>query len=197
MECLMKKIIVAAILILSTQLHAEADYQASNDFPFGRPNPDAPAQILDYKYLIGTSECKSRSRKPDQTWADPVNMTWSFKYILNGMGVQDETLKDDGRHSGSIRQYSKSLGRWFVHYYTTVSIPNNRIKTAHLPVWEGNLKKDQIVLYNEQKAPNGMEGFSRLTFSDMTKKSFNWTGAWVDKEEKIVYENWKISCKKR
>ena len=59
---------------------------------------------------------------------------------MNGTAVQDETLKEDGVHSGSIRQYDKDSLRWNVHYYTT------RATVATLPVWNGNKKDGKIVL---------------------------------------------------
>lgn len=97
---------------------------------------------------------------PQQKWADAVEMTWTFKYILDGLAIQDETLKADGAHSGSIRQFNEETGKWYVHYYATSSV------TASLNSWEGGLneQKDKIVLYKPQKAPNGMDGMSRLTF---------------------------------
>ena len=119
-------------------------------------------------------------------------MAWRFKYIMNGMAVQDETLKVDGKHSGSIRQYSADSARWYVHYYSSgVVVPS-------LGTWEGNMQKDgKIVLYRDQTAPNGMEGYYRLTFYDIAKDGFKWIGEWVDKTEKITFPTWKIDCKKR
>ncbi len=166
-------------------------YEASKEHPFGQYNPEAPKQLQDYKDLIGISKCESVSRKPDQSWAKPVKMTWKWKYIMNGKAVQDETLKEDGGHSGSIRQYSKDSLRWNVHYYSSSGI------SSVLPVWNGNKNKDgKIVLYRKQKAPNGMEGFYRLTFYDISKKGYKWIGEWVDTTEKIAFPTWKISCTK-
>lgn len=69
--------------------------------------------------------------------------------------------------------------------------------SAQFPVWEGNKKDGKIVLYRKQKAPNGMDGFYRLTFYDMTETGFEWIGEWIDKAETIVFPTWKISCIKR
>ncbi|MEO0572477.1 MAG: nuclear transport factor 2 family protein, partial [Bacteroidota bacterium] len=129
---------------------------------------------------------------PDRTWAEPVDMLWRFKYIMDGMGIQDETLKADGKHSGSIRQFIPDSTRWYVHYY------NSGTPTTLLPVWEGNKnEEDKIVLYREQKAPNGMDGFYRLSFYDMTEEGYKWVGEWVNSTESVVFPTWKIDCKKR
>ncbi|QNM86151.1 hypothetical protein H9W90_03265 [Polaribacter pectinis] len=166
-------------------------FETSKENPFGKYNPEAPKQLLDYKDLIGECNCISESRNPDGTWAKPTKMIWSWKYIMNGTAVQDETLKEDGIHSGSIRQYNKDSLHWNVHYYSSANI------SSTLSVWNGNKNKEgKIVLYKKQKAPNGAEGFSRLTFYDIDKKGYKWIGEWVDKSEKIVFPFWKISCVK-
>jgi hypothetical protein len=118
-------------------------------------------------------------------------MQWKFKYIMDGMAVQDETLKSDGKHSGSIRQYNADSSRWYVHYYASA------IATPRLSTWEGNLEDGKIILKMPQAAPNGTEGFSRLTFYEMTPKSYKWIGEWVSKDgTSFIYPFWKIECTK-
>lgn len=167
------------------------NYEPSNEFPYGSVHPDAPKQLRDFAFLIGTSDCKSETRNQDKSWAKPINMIWKWKYIMNGMAVQDETLKEDGRHSGSIRQYSQDSARWYVHYYSSAAIATT------LSTWEGNKKGEDIVLYREQKAPNGMDGYYRLTFSNISDTGFNWIGEWVTRDESFSYPTWKIACTKR
>ncbi|MFK7924171.1 MAG: hypothetical protein AB8H47_19590 [Bacteroidia bacterium] len=154
-------------------------YEPSVEHPFGLPNPEAPEQITDWAALIGECDCKSLRRNPDQTWAEPVDMIWRFKYIMNGKGVQDETIKADGIHSGSIRQYNVDSSRWYVHYYS------NATASPSLGAWEGNLLEDgQIILYKPQAAPNGTEGLFKITFYEITDETFK-------------FPTWKIECEKR
>lgn len=178
--------------MLSSNLFAQYDYEPSADQPFGKLNPAAFPQTGDYEPLIGISTCKSQSRASDGTWNNEVDMLWKWKYIMNGMAVQDETLKADGLHSGSIRQFNADSAKWYVHYYASSSA------VASMPVWEGT-KTDEgkIVLYREQKAPNGLDGFYRLTFSEITDGGFNWIGEWVNVDESIVFPTWKITCIKK
>ena len=187
----MKKTIQLSVLLTLATLFsfAQNEYEPSQAFPYGQANPEAPAQIKDYQDLIGECKCKSFSRNPDQTWADPVDMVWRWKYIMNGRAVQDETIKSDGKNSGSIRQFIADSSRWFVHYYSSVT-PSTTLST-----WEGN-KEDNgnIVLYRDQKAPNGMEGFSRLTFYDINDSGYKWIGEWMDKSKTVTFPFWKIEC---
>lgn len=169
----------------------EYKYDQSNKNPYGSPNPNAPKQILDFEDMIGECECKSISRNADQTWGDTVNMVWRFKYIMNGMAIQDETLKEDGLHSGSIRQFIPDSSKWYVHYYSSGS------PSTQLPVWEGTKNENgNIILYKDQTAPNGTEGYYKITFSEISKSGFNWLGEWVNKTETFSYPTWKIYCQK-
>ena len=184
-----KAILIFSIFLFGFSVFGQYEYEPSKEFPFGQVNSKAPEQAKDFQPLIGFCNCKSTSRKPDQTWAEPVSMTWKWKYIMNGMAVQDETLKADGKHSGSIRQFIADSSKWYVHYYSSGS------PSTKLPTWEGNKKKDgNIVLYREQKAPNGTDGFFRLTFYDISSSGYKWVGEWVDKTEKVTFATWKIEC---
>lgn len=183
----MRKITLLLVFV-STITFSQQKYNASKAFPYGKVNPEAPQQIKDYQAMIGTCNCTSVTRKPDGTWAEPVDMEWTWKYILNGMAVQDESYKSDGSHAGSIRQYIADSSRWYVHWYSS------KAPSTKLPVWEGNTKDDKIILYREQKAPNGMDGFSRLTFYEMNDSGYKWVGEWTDKAENIIYPTWKINC---
>ena len=165
--------------------------EPSKEFSYGRPHPDAPKEMADYEPMIGECECKSVSRIDQNTWADTVSMTWTFKYIMDGWGVQDMTLKSDGAHSGSIRVFNADSARWYVHYYS------NKGFTSPLSTWEGNRIDNKIVLYKDSPAPNGTPGDYRLTFFNFSKNGYSWVGEWVDKAETIVYPTWKIFCKRK
>lgn len=170
-------------------LSSQYNYEPSSENPYGLPNPEAPKELLDFSPLIGECNCLSYSRKADQTWAEPVDMIWRFKYIMNGMAVHDETLKADGAHSGSIRQFNQDSTKWYVHYYGSKS-PINQ-----LPTWEGNKTNEgNLVFYKEQKAPNGAEGFYRLSFFNIDENGYKWIGEWVDPSETVVFPTWKIDC---
>ncbi len=187
----MKQLILSALftVLCIFPLFAQYEYESSAEYPFGRPNPEAPQQIKDFGPMIGECECTSITRNQDQTWAEPTTMIWRFKYIMNGWGVQDETLKEDGLYSGSIRQFIADSSRWYVHYY---SHPGT---TTSLPTWEGNLTEEgKIILYKDQTAPNGMEGKYKITFYDMSDKGYKWLGEWVTPDESFSYPTWKIEC---
>ena len=188
----MKNILFAILVLSCLIMNAQYDNEINTEFPYGKAHPEAPQQLKDFEPMIGICDCKSESRKPDGTWNEAVDMEWKFKYIMNGWAVQDETLKADGKHSGSIRQFNQDSLKWYVHYYAS------NTPVQQLPAWEGTKTDDgNIVLYREQKAPNGMDGFFRLTFYDLSKTGYKWKGEWVNPDETIAYPTWKIDCVKR
>lgn len=188
----MKKINLLLIFIFSSSfLFAQYSNDVSRTLPYGQAHPEAPKEIKDYQALIGKCNCKSTSRKQDGTWNTAIDMTWEWRYIMNGKALQDMTLKEDGAHSGSIRQFNTETKKWMVHYYASNSVPET------LPAWKGSKIEDgTIVHYRERKAPNGTEGYFRLTFYDINEEGYKWVGEWVDKTEKIIYPTWKIECKR-
>lgn len=175
----------------NSQSNSMMEYEPSADLPFGKINPNAPKQLSDFQSMIGICDCASERRNQDGTWQDPIKMVWKFKYIMNGMAVQDETHKEDGIHSGSIRQFNSDSLQWYVHYYSSNS------PTPKLSTWAGGKQNDKIVLSMPQKAPNGMDGFSRLTFYDISDNGFKWIGEWVDTSGQVAFPFWKIDCTKR
>ncbi len=185
------------LILLSLNLNAKNlplyIYESNVNQPFGKVNPNAPQQIKDYQLMIGKHECLSVARNPDQSWGEPVNMIWSFKYIMNGLAIQDTTLKADGNHSGSIRLYDEKNNQWQINYYSSQVNP----KAKSLPMWTGGKKDAKLVYYRDQKAPNGTQGYFRLSFYDISANGFKWIGEWTDKREKSTYPTWKIECKKK
>ena len=188
----MKKLLLLFIIAFtSTTIKAQYEYEPSDTYPFGRVHPYAPEQLSDFESMIGESKCESVSRAPDQSWNPPHEMIWKFKYIMNGMAIQDEVLRTEAPNAGSIRQFNPDSSAWYVHYYTAGSA------TSTLPSWEGNRNEEgKIILYREQKAPNGLDGFYKITFFDITNTGFEWVGEWVNEQETFSFPTWKISCEK-
>ncbi len=188
----MKQILIFTIVIFSCSIaRAQSEYEPSLKNPFGLPNPTAPIEVKDYQPLIGICDCESYRLGKEGEWLPPVKMTWEFKYIMNGMAVQDQTIKDDNVHSGSIRQYNSDSAKWYVHYYSSAAA------TPSLGTWQGGKKGNDIILYKNQPSPSGADGFYKITFHSISSKGFQWLGEWVNEGESIKFPTWKIDCKKR
>lgn len=164
-------------------------YRISKENPYGKYNPKAATEIQDYKDLIGLCKCTLETRNPDGSWQKSLKLSWKWKYVLNGTALQDETLKEDGKISGNIRQYDTIVKQWNVNYYSSEKIP------PQLAVWKSNKSTEgRIILYTNQNAPNGAEGFSKVTFFEISDKGYKSIGEWTDLSEKTLYTTWKITC---
>ncbi len=190
----MKSSLIFALVFMTFSLSAQHEdwqtFEPAISNPYGQPHPDAPEQIKDFHPMIGTCDCRSLQRNPDQSWQDTTDMVWTFKYILNGTAVQDLTWHEKF-YATSIRQVQPDSGVWVVTYNSS-----NFVSMSSKP-WIGKKEGTDIVLKQPQKAPNGMDGTSRLTFTDINEKGFNWRGEWVNEEQGIVFPFWLIWCKKR
>ncbi len=185
----MKNLFTLLLSVCGTFLFAQSvEYEASDKYPFGKPHPDAPEAISDFESMIGKNDCLSLNRNPDGTWQDTLKMVWEFRYILNGNAVQDHTWHESGLYATSIRQYNADSAMWVVGYNAS-----NFVSFTNIP-WLGKKAGDEIVLKKEQKAPNGMDGVSRLTFYNITEEGFDWKGEWVDTSGSIIFPFWKIFC---
>lgn len=177
------------LLFFSAFTISELPAQPPAPSHYGAPHPEAPAQLADYQELIGRCHCKSIRRNQDGNWPDTVNAVWQFKYVLGGWAVQDETWKDDGTYTSSLRQYNSDSAEWVVTYFSSSS-------PTPPPHWTGGRKGDKMVLYRPQKSPNGLDGFNRLTFYDISEQGFKWIGEWVSQDESFSFPFWKIFCEK-
>jgi hypothetical protein len=183
--------LLSSSFIFSQKEVSTLNYEPSVIHPFGLPNPDAPKEITDFAPMIGICDCKSISRNPDGTWKDSLNMTWKFKYIMNGNAVQDEVWRGNELYAGSIRQFQKDSSEWVVSYFSYPTV-------AYTPgVWHGKKMEDKIVLTKPQNAPTGMKGSSVLTFYEWDEEGYKWKGEWVKDDKQVIYLFWMIECKRR
>jgi hypothetical protein len=183
-------LLLALSVLLPAQTQDWQQYEPSKEFPYGQKHPDAPAQLDDFQPMIGTCDCKSLQRSPDGTWADTLDMVWSFKYILNGRAIQDQTWRENSSAT-SIRKFNPDSSLWVVDYH---SFPGLSTKSS---LWLGKKEGEEIVLKMPQKSPGGLDGISRLTFTNISETGFDWRGEWVNEEMQVVYPFWLIWCEKR
>ena len=86
---------------------------------YGDRNPQAPAQLDLFAFLLGKWNGTGQTRLPDGTHAQ-FELTWIGRYILNGMAIADEghSLGPDGKpYLGiSLRQFDTSRDSWIIEY---------------------------------------------------------------------------------
>jgi len=51
------------------------------------------------------------------------------------------------------------------------------------------------VLRQPQKAPGtDFDGYSTVTFSNVSAEGFDWSGEWISEDGSLVYPFWRIQC---
>ncbi len=82
------------------------------DNGFGRPHPDAPAELAQFGFLIGRWHAESRVKAADGSW-QPCAALWEARYILDGWAIADEfrQVDADGRTmqlGQNVRSYDRA-----------------------------------------------------------------------------------------
>jgi len=164
-------------------------YEPSSEHPFGRPNPEAPEQLVQFAFMIGKNDCsEERLNNATGDW-DSSTRTWDAYYYMNGNAIRD-TGRSGGATNGNIRIFDRGAQEWAVTFFSQ--------PTYGTGVWRGGMEGDRMVLKLPQKAPGtDLDGFSRLTFSNISASGFNWDGEWVSADGSVVFPFWRIRCTKR
>ncbi|WP_299083774.1 hypothetical protein [uncultured Paraglaciecola sp.] len=154
-------------------------FTAHSKTPETKFNQDAPEQVRHWQKMLGSWRTTEESLKPDGSgWKQAGSADWHFYTTLNGWAVQDEYFSPplseevapaSKRQMGTnIRVFDNDKKQWLMIWTTTAG------KAVNLFSAESNDK--QIVMRSKQKTPQGK--YSRITFFDLQKNSFEWKLEW-------------------
>src|SRR5580698_2011933 len=111
-------LVAALALGIATSRHATAAEPAIT--PYGHKNVQAPTQLSDFSFLVGTWQGSGRTRLADGSYAQFSGVTWIGRYILNGMAIADEfhaSTPDGKAYLGiSLRQFDTQHHAWIIEY---------------------------------------------------------------------------------
>lgn len=172
---------------------AGSQFEPNDLQPLGAYNPRAPKEVKQFDFMVDVCDCRSVNRNPDGSWQDTLDMVWMAKYTLNGTAIQDFTWREGAFAASSMRQYDTTTHQWVVTYFSNTGVSTK--PGTWLGAWDEEAQK--MVLTQAQKAPNGMEGNSVLTFSNISEKGYKWEGKWVKDDGSVEWPFWRIACKRR
>lgn len=158
-------------------------YDAAEEYPFGRLNPEAPEDTSQFGFMIGNFNCSDSLLTQGQWKASKA--TWNSAFILNGHAVKD-TYRNEDFAGTSIRFYNSKKKKWDVYFF---GMPG-----GHTGLWEGEQEGNQMIMRQLRKGPNGEQIESRLTFYNIRDNSFDWKGEFWNLESDEVTVNWKIKA---
>jgi hypothetical protein len=146
------------------------------DQRFGKPNPNAPAALSQFAFLIGNWRCEAKVKLPNGEW-QTFPATWSGRYILDGYAIADEY-----RMTGSSGELIV-LGMNFRTYDATRQIWNIKWLHALGGTWVdltseemGGLRLDGQSITYVFKEPMARHAYTRATYTSLSKTHFRWRG---------------------
>lgn len=166
-----------------------ADYESSAAYPFGRPNPSAPAELRQFDYMVGAFDCMDRALQRDGSWKG-IKTTWKAYYFMNGHAVQDIHWKQ-GYATTNLRFYDAATGKWQVTWF---KIPPYGFSSGSQGAQEG----ENMVMRREEEGPDGKKVVDVLTFFNIQPDSYEWKAErFVDATMPFGGPYWRISCQRR
>lgn len=160
-------------------------YEPNAAYPYGLPNPEAPEELQQYAFLIGTCECSvQRFRYSDGT-SISYKAVWTNSWTMNGWAIQDRVFSEYDAPI-SIRIYDDVAKKWKMTYF----IP----KPYYSGEWVGQKTGEKMVMEKEEPMA-GKKAISRLTFYEISDQGFIWISENIF-EDGSVFVDWRFDCKK-
>ncbi|MFZ1700271.1 MAG: hypothetical protein WBO10_01165 [Pyrinomonadaceae bacterium] len=174
-------LLILVAVATNAQTSSMSEYEPNEKQPFGKLNPAAPAETKEFAFMIGEFACQEEFFTPqDGKWVK-FPAVWAAKYFLNGQGIIDQYWSPTFSTS-NIRIFDAKEKNWSVTFFRMPGY-------AASPVWKGVKEGENMVM----RQGDDTKG-TRLTFSDITKDSFNWTGASMADGKATPF--WTSKCKR-
>lgn len=146
------------------------------DQEFGKPNPNAPAALSRFAFLIGRWRCEARVKLANGEW-QTFQATWLGRFILDGYAIADDYRMTDS--SGKLIVLGTNLRA----YDATKHIWNIKWLNALTGTWVdlgpeelGGVSFDgQSIIYVFKETVAG-HAYMRATYTNISKNHFTWRG---------------------
>ena len=141
----MLRLLLAASLVVAGEVSAQA---RDDTCDFGTADPEAPAQIEQFAFLIGHHEIALHAWQ-GENWTPPrpARARWNGRYGLDGMAIVDEWF-DPGPTNGqtdirgiNVRMYDADQGLWKLMW---ISSATHQIQQLRAEVRDGVLTMWQV-----------------------------------------------------
>ncbi len=146
------------------------------DHDFGEPNPNAPAALSRFAFLIGRWRCEARVRPANGDW-QTFRATWLGRFILDGYAIADEY-----RMTGSsgelivlgmnVRTYDAAKQMWNIKWLDALAGTWLDLGPEEL----GGVRFDGESIIYVFKEPTAAHAYTRATYTSTSKTHFTWRG---------------------
>jgi hypothetical protein len=146
---------------------------------FGKLNPDAPAELARFAFLIGNWNFTTTVKLADGQ-SIPFKGTWRGRYILEGYAISDEYRMTD--LSGklivlglNVRSYDANKHTWNIKWLNALAGTWTTLAPSDL----GPVKSEgQSIIYafKETSPLDSAHAYTRVTYTQVSETRFTWTG---------------------
>jgi len=150
-----------------------------SDNQFGKLNPDAPAELARFAFLIGNWNFETKVKMPDGQLL-PFKGTWRGRYILDGYAISDEYRMTD--LSGklivlglNLRSYDRNKQTWNIKWLNALAGTWTNLAPSEL----GAVKSEgqsMIYAFKETAPLDSAHVYTRVTYRNVSETRFTWTG---------------------
>jgi hypothetical protein len=181
-------LLVALLLLIGPTRATEAALKGTRPMDhveqeIRKPNPNAPAALSRFAFLIGNWRCEARVRLANGEW-QTLQATWLGRFILDGYAIADEYRMTAS--SGELIVLGMNLRT----YDTTKQTWNMKWLNALAGTWVdlgagelGGVRFDgQSIIYTIRE-PVAAHAYTRATYTNISEKHFTWRGEKSDDGE--------------
>ncbi len=171
-----------SLLIGSKLLGATAtedDSMKQHEQRVEKPNPNAPAELSRFAFLIGRWKFDAKLKLADGEW-QTFHGTWLGHYILDGYAIADEYRMTD--LSGklivlglNLRAYDAKKQTWNIKWLNALTGTWMNLAPSEL----GAVRSDgqsMIYAFKEMAPVDSAHAYTRATYTKVSETHFTWRG---------------------
>jgi hypothetical protein len=149
---------------------------SANLHDYGKPNPNAPAELAHFAFLVGKYECDARLKLADGRWQN-LKATWEGKYILEGFAIADDyrmtTPAGERMVLGTnFRSYDAKAKSWNIKWLNALTGAWMDLGAPDL----GGVHIDEHgIRYIAKETPDSPT-LSRAIYTNISANHFTWIG---------------------
>jgi hypothetical protein len=143
---------------------------------FGEPNPNAPAELSRFAFLIGRWRCEAKFKPADGDW-QTFEAMWFGRFILEGYAIADEYRMTDSTGALivlglNLRTYDAARQTWNIKWLNAVAGTWTDLVSEEL----GGAMFDGTSVSYVFKEPMADHAYTRATYTNISKTHFTWRG---------------------
>jgi hypothetical protein len=146
------------------------------DGEIAKLNPNAPAALAQFAFLIGRFRCDARVKLGDGQWQS-FAATWLGRFILDGYAIADEYRMTDS--SGelivlgmNLRAYDSARQRWNIKWLNALAGTWTDLGAEE---FGGISFAGQSITYSF-KEPVAGHAYTRAIYTNISQSHFTWRG---------------------